>query len=96
MAIPLYILNAIRWDSPDYESANSELGCEKRDVDLKTETFRKSFNLGFSTDPRSPDLPLMLGKKRQTRRREILREVAAWVLVSCGIFLRRTKQGSLH
>jgi hypothetical protein len=50
---------------------------------------RNYFGLGFVLTPASPELPLMLGKKRPSRRREVLWATAAWFLLACGIFLRK-------
>lgn len=47
------------------------------------------FSLGFAVEPEAPKRPLMLGKKGKGRKRKLVWEVAAWLLVACGIFLRK-------
>lgn len=50
---------------------------------------RNYFGLGFVSASTSPDLPLMLGKRRQSRREEVFWAMSAWLLLACGIFFRR-------
>lgn len=50
---------------------------------------RDYFSLGFVSHPTSTEVPLMLGKKLPSRSNEILWEISAWLLVACGIFLRK-------
>ena len=54
-----------------------------------TDRIRDFFSLGFAVEPESQEIPLMLGKRRRGRRQKLLWEVAAWLLVAFGIFLRK-------
>ena len=47
------------------------------------------FSLGFEAPSSSPDVPLMLGGKRPRRSQTLLWELACWLLVTCGVFLRK-------
>lgn len=49
----------------------------------------KFFDLGFAPEAASADVPLMLGKKGPSQRERLLWELAAWSLLTCGIFLRK-------
>ena len=55
---------------------------------MLTEKLADYFNLGFDT-PSSPDIPLKLGKRQTRHRISILQELACWLLLTCGIFLRK-------
>ncbi len=54
-----------------------------------SEKLGRFFNLGFAAPSDSPPVPLMLGKKRPSAWQRLLWEVASWLLVTCGIFLRK-------
>ena len=47
------------------------------------------FSLGFESPTPSPDIPLMLGGKRSRPGRMLWWEFSCWLLVTCGIFLRK-------
>jgi Kef-type K+ transport system membrane component KefB len=55
---------------------------------MLTEKLADYFSLGFDT-PSSSDIPLKLGKKRRGSRTNLLQELACWLLLTCGIFLRK-------
>jgi hypothetical protein len=53
---------------------------------------RDYFSLGFelkSAGEPAPNVPLMLGKKRPSRREEVLWEIACWLLLTLGVFFRK-------
>ncbi len=52
------------------------------------QVFRDYFNLGFSPT-QLEEVPLALGGNGRERATKILWEVAAWLLVALGIFLRK-------
>jgi len=59
---------------------------------MLTNKLRNYFSLGFeskSVGQATPNLPLMLGKKRPSRRERLLWEIACWLLLTLGIFLRK-------
>lgn len=54
-----------------------------------TEKVAKFFDLGFMPASTDPDVPLMLGKRQPSRRQRDLWQLASWIFVTCGIFLRK-------
>lgn len=54
-----------------------------------TERAAKFFDLGFMPPSVYPDLPLALGAKQPSRRQRNLWQVASWMAVTFGIFLRK-------
>lgn len=47
------------------------------------------FDLGFMAASTDPDVPLMLGKRQPSRLQRDLWQLASWIFVTCGIFLRK-------
>jgi hypothetical protein len=59
---------------------------------MLTDKLGNYFSLGFeskSVGTPAPNVPLMLGKKHPSRREELLWEIACWLLLTLGVFLRK-------
>lgn len=54
-----------------------------------TERVAKFFDLGFMPASEDAEVPLMLGAKKPGRLQRNLWQVASWMGVTCGIFLRK-------
>jgi hypothetical protein len=53
------------------------------------EKLENFFSLGFESPPAVPHVPLMLGKKRHGPHQKLVWEISCWLLLTCGIFLRK-------